>query len=36
MIKIEKQGKYTQTQISGNAHELFNDCRALIDSIYMN
>lgn len=36
MIKIEKQGDYTQIMISGNAGELFNDCRSLIKSAYMN
>lgn len=36
MIKIEKQGEYTSTNISGTESELFNDCRALIQSAYMN
>lgn len=36
MIKIEKQGDYTQTTISGSVGELFNDCRALINSVYTN
>ena len=36
MIKIEKQGDYTQTTISGSLEELFNDCKALIKSLYMN
>lgn len=36
MIKIEKQGEYTSTNISGCESELFNDCRALIQSTYIN
>lgn len=36
MIKIEKHGKHTQINISGNVHELFIDCRALINLLYMS
>lgn len=36
MIKIERKGDYTQITVSGRSDELFNDCRSLIKSVYMN